>query len=96
MKITEFKGNFFEKCLIKNSKESNFQLTREEAIQTAADAISKDCFVVATTGKISRELFEYRQAKKQLCNRDFYVVGSMGHASAIAMEIACQKPEKKI
>ena len=52
--------------------------------------------VVSTTGMISRELFEARTAWNQGHERDFLTVGSMGHASQIALGIALQKPERRI
>jgi phosphonopyruvate decarboxylase len=42
---------------------------------------------VATTGKISRELFEIRRERGE-DNRDFLTVGSMGHCSMIALSVA--------
>lgn len=81
-----------------NSQSSlfNFQLTREEAIQTVAAALGeKDC-IVSTTGMISRELFEYRTAMNQGHERDFLTVGSMGHASQIALGIALEKKDRKV
>ena len=65
-----------------------FHLSREEAIQTVAAAMGDRDVVVSTTGMISRELFEYRAAKGQGHERDFLTVGSMGHASQIALGIA--------
>ena len=71
-------------------------LSREEAIQTVAAALGeKDC-IVSTTGMISRELFEYRTAMNQGHERDFLTVGSMGHASQIALGIALEKQDRKI
>ena len=71
-------------------------LSREEAIQTVAAALSeKDC-IVSTTGMISRELFEYRTAMNQGHERDFLTVGSMGHASQIALGIALEKQDRKV
>lgn len=52
--------------------------------------------VVSTTGMISRELFEYRAAKQEGHHRDFLTVGSMGHASQIALGIALNKPERDV
>lgn len=54
-----------------------------------------DC-VVATTGFASRELYEIRDQAKQSHERDFLTVGSMGHASAIALGIAMVKPSRQI
>ena len=52
--------------------------------------------IVSTTGMISRELFEYRESVKQDHSHDFLTVGSMGHASQIALGIAMQKKDKKV
>ena len=45
---------------------------------------------------ISRELFEYRTAMNQGHERDFLTVGSMGHASQIALGIALSKQDRKV
>ena len=74
----------------------NFQLSREEAIQTVVAALGEKDAVVSTTGMISRELFEYRTAMNQGHERDFLTVGSMGHASQIALGIAMAKPNRKV
>ena len=81
-----------------NSQLSTFnsQLSREEAIQIVAAALGeKDC-IVSTTGMISRELFEYRTSMNEGHERDFLTVGSMGHASQIALGIALAKPERMV
>ena len=71
-------------------------MSREEAIQTVAAALGeKDC-IVSTTGMVSRELFEYRAAMSQGHERDFLTVGSMGHASQIALGIALAQPERRV
>lgn len=44
---------------------------------------------------ISRELFEYRETMCQGHERDFLTVGSMGHASQIALSIALQNRQKE-
>jgi phosphonopyruvate decarboxylase len=71
------------------------QLRREEAIREIVDSLDGTEAVISTTGKASRELFEYRILKGQ-SPRDFYTVGSMGCSPSIALAIALQKPEKKI
>lgn len=68
---------------------------REEAIGHIL-AASGDDPVVSTTGKASREVFEYRAAQEQGHGRDFLTVGSMGHSSSIALGIALQKPDKRV
>lgn len=59
-------------------------------------SIQNDDIVVSTTGKASRELFEIRERQDGGHQRDFLTVGSMGHASSIALEIALQKPQSKV
>lgn len=86
----------FEDYGLQHIEKNNLTMSREEAIQTVIAAIGdKDC-VVSTTGMISRELFEYREAMGQEHNRDFLTVGSMGHASQIALGIAMEKPNLRV
>lgn len=86
----------FEDYKLQSIEKNDLSLSREEAIQTVASALGeKDC-IVSTTGMISRELFEYREAKGQGHERDFLTVGSMGHASQIALGIAMAKPDRKV
>ena len=67
--------------------EEEYDLSREEAIESIVNQIRDKCVVVSTTGKTSRELFEIRIKRKEL-PRDFYIVGSMGCASSISLGIA--------
>lgn len=76
--------------------ESPYELSRERAIQIIIDAMPKDIVVVSTTGKTSRELYEYREKKQQDHARDLLVVGGMGHASAIAQSIAKYRSNRQI
>ena len=70
-------------------------LTREEAVgRIIALAGEKDAFI-STTGKLSRELFELREARGEGHARDFLTVGSMGHASMIALGSALAQPERR-
>ena len=86
----------FEDYKLLNVEKNDLAMSREEAIQTVAAALGeKDC-IVSTTGMISRELFEYRAAKGQGHERDFLTVGSMGHASQIALGIAMAKPDRRV
>ena len=71
-------------------------LTREQAIQMVAGSVDDRAVVVSTTGKISRELFEYRAAEHQGHERDFLTVGSMGHASQIALGIALHQEDRPV
>ena len=71
------------------------RLSREEIIQAIAKAAGSSP-IISTTGKASRELFEYRESTGAGHGQDFLTVGSMGHSSSIALGIALQKPEKQI
>ena len=75
----------------KVSYQNNNTMTREEIIRHII-TFSGDSPVISTTGKASRELFELRNTHE----RDFLTVGSMGHASSIALGAALQKPSQKI
>ncbi len=86
----------FEDYKLQNVEVNDLTMSREEAIQIVAAALGeKDC-IVSTTGMISRELFEYRAAMNQGHERDFLTVGSMGHASQIALGIALEKQDRKV
>nr|MBP7473411.1 phosphonopyruvate decarboxylase [Prevotella sp.] len=71
-------------------------MTREEAINEVAGAVEEDATIVSTTGMISRELFEYRTSMNEGHEKDFLTVGSMGHASQIALGIALEKPNRRV
>ena len=86
----------FDAYTLQHKAEDIYPMSREEAIQTVAAAIEEDAAIVSTTGMISRELFEYRAAMGQGHERDFLTVGSMGHASQIALGIAMMKPGRRV
>lgn len=69
------------------------ELSREEAIEEVIRAAPQSGVFVSTTGMASRELYELREKHGQSRAQDFLTVGSMGHASSIALGIALQKPE---
>ena len=81
---------------VKTAGEKLFELTREDAIKTIVDSLDGTEVVVSTTGKTSRELFEYREALKSGHKNDFYTVGSMGCASSIALGISFEKKERQV
>lgn len=86
----------FDDYKLQNVESNNLTMSREEAIQAVASALAPKDVIVSTTGMISRELFEYRTAMNQGHERDFLTVGSMGHASQIALGIALEKPDRKV
>ena len=86
----------FEEYKLINIETNDLSLCREEAIQTVAAKLGENDCIVSTTGMISRELFEYRAALNQSHERDFLTVGSMGHASQIALGIALEQPNRRV
>ena len=64
---------------------ADYPLSREEALECVLDCIPEDDFIVSTTGKTSREIFEIREARGQAHSGDFLTVGGMGHTSSIAL-----------
>ena len=75
--------------------ENSNTMVREEIIRHIVEHSGNDP-IVSTTGKASRELFEIREARGEGHERDFLTVGSMGHASSIALGIALQRPDSRI
>jgi phosphonopyruvate decarboxylase len=73
-----------------------YPLSREEAVKLFVDTVNSDDIAVTTTGKLSRELFEYRDFTETGHANDFLTVGSMGHSSSIALGIAIAKPGRTI
>lgn len=74
---------------------NNNKMRREEIIERIVK-ISGNAPIISTTGKTSRELFEIREKNSESHERDFLTVGSMGHASSIALGVALNKPNQKI
>ncbi|MBU3195902.1 phosphonopyruvate decarboxylase [Clostridium algidicarnis] len=89
------KGTFSTYKLKEQSK-VNFEMSREDAIKEIVNALGDEDTIVSTTGMASRELFEEREARNMGHEKDFLTVGSMGHASQIALGIALSKPKKNV
>ncbi|MCD8183827.1 MAG: phosphonopyruvate decarboxylase [Bacteroides sp.] len=86
----------FDTYKLQGVEVNDLTMSREEAIRKVASSIEDNACIVSTTGMISRELFEARTAWNQGHERDFLTVGSMGHASQIALGIALRKPERRV
>ena len=86
----------FDAYTLQKVEKNDLTLSREDAIQIVASALGKKDVIVSTTGMISRELFEYRTAKNEGHECDFLTVGSMGHASQIALGIALEKQDRRV
>ena len=79
-----------------NDTDASYPMSREEAIETILDHMPADTIYIATTGRATRELFFLREKRKETKTRDFLNVGSMGHASSVALGIALGKPERHV
>ncbi len=86
----------FESYSPQNGRTSAYALNREKALELVLAEVSYQAVIVSTTGKISREVFEYRERLGQTHDSDFLIVGSMGHASQIALGVALAKPDRQV
>lgn len=66
-------------------------LTRVQAIEALRNAFSTDELFVATTGYTGRELYAIDDS-----DRNLYLVGSMGCASAVGLGLTLSRPERVI
>lgn len=73
-----------------------FPMSREDAVKVIVDHIGREDLIVSTTGKTSRELYEYRKSGGDSRCRDFLTVGSMGHASSIAMGLSVAQAGRRV
>lgn len=90
------KKGLFDKYKLQKVKKTSYELDREGAIKLVIDQLGPRDVIVSTTGKTSRELFEYREALKQGHGNDFLTVGSMGHAIQIALGVALAKKDRQV
>jgi phosphonopyruvate decarboxylase len=90
------KADTFAGYSLKKDAKTSCPFNREEAVKHIVSRISRDAVFVSTTGKTSRELYEYRVESGDTHERDFLTVGSMGHTSQIALGIALAKPNKDV
>ncbi|UCE90810.1 MAG: phosphonopyruvate decarboxylase [Methanobacteriota archaeon] len=77
-------------------KGEEYQVSREDAMKAVVSCLSPQDVVVSTTGKLSRELYEHRRREGASECRDFLTVGSMGHASSIAMALSSALADRKV
>lgn len=71
-------------------------LSREQAIKVILDNIDTKSPIISTTGKTSRELYELCLKYSLNVNRAFLTVGSMGHASMIALGVSMSKKNRTV
>ena len=79
-----------------NNIDDTYPMSREEAIEVILDHMPADTIYSATTGRATRELFFLREKRNESKATDFLNVGSMGHASSVALGIALAQPERPV
>ena len=82
--------------LIKRNESNKEFLSRYDAIEIILKSFPAETIFISTTGHISREVYQFRHNHNQSHNYDFLTVGSMGHASQIALGISMIKDRKHI
>ncbi|MDQ8186282.1 phosphonopyruvate decarboxylase [Pelagicoccus sp. SDUM812002] len=73
-----------------------YQLSRENAIRTIVQNATHDAIFVASTGRITRELYAIREDLGQSHDADFLNVGAMGHSLSIATGLATAEPKRQV
>ena len=90
------KKGLFGEYKLKNREADIAKAKREAVIEKILRGLPKKAVVVSTTGMISREVYETRLRLGQGHECDFLTVGSMGHASQIALGIARAQPKRSV
>lgn len=88
--------NTFEPYKLEKKPEPAYEMSREQAIEAIVSSLPDDTIFVSTTGMASRELYEIRERNGESHSSDFLTVGSMGHASQIALGIAMNTPGRTV
>ena len=82
------KKNTFQKYM-GVSKNNKYEITRFEAIKIIKETITNSIFI-STTGYPTRDSFAAKDTK------DFYIVGSMGHAFSIGLGVSLNTKKKVV
>lgn len=86
----------FEEYKLRNKEADIAKVKREAVIEKILKKLPRNAVIVSTTGMISREVYETRVRLGMGHERDFLTVGSMGHASQIALGIAKTQPRRSV
>lgn len=86
----------FGKYKLQKDRVTAYPMNREAAVKRIVDLLGPTDVVIATTGKTSRELYEYRAARGDGHGNDFLTVGGMGHTASIAMGVARAQPGRRV
>lgn len=86
----------FAKYKLQKDRVTDFPMNREGAVKCVVDLLGAEDVVISTTGKTSRELYEYRAARGDGHGSDFLTVGAMGHTASIALGVARAQPGRRV
>jgi len=89
----------FDKCPLPLNPEhlanEDTLMYREKALEIIVSSLPVDSLVISTTGMTSREVWEIRNRLNHQ-QKDFLVVGGMGHCSQIALAVALAHPDRPV
>ena len=86
----------FEPYKLQWDRKTSYAMNREQALQRIVGRLGPNALLVSTTGKTSRELYEFRVTQGQSHGSDFLTVGGMGHTASIAMGLARARPDRQV
>lgn len=92
-KINDLKVSFIKKINRIADRNSNL-IDRSHFIKRLIKLVN-NARIIATTGFTSRELFQLRESSRTK-NKDFYMVGAMGHASMVSLGVSLKSKKKVI
>lgn len=79
-----------------NNMDNVYPMSREEAIEVVLNEMPENTIYAATTGRATRELYFLREKRNETKSHDFLNVGSMGHASSVALGMAMECPKRNV
>ncbi|NLW45853.1 MAG: phosphonopyruvate decarboxylase [Firmicutes bacterium] len=88
--LTQFPNNSANRLRVEKTRSDSLP-SREAALECINNAKDIDTLIFATTGKTGRELYEIEDAPN-----NFYMVGSMGCISPLALGLALTRNDKKV
>lgn len=81
----------FEPATGQSSPLAAHPLSRQEALRLVMETLDGNAAVIATTGWTSRELLGISDRAE-----NFYLQGAMGHAAAVGLGVALQRPNRNV
>jgi len=85
-----------EKIERTNKRNDFYKLNKEFFLKTLLQIIDKNTKIIASTGYNSRELMYLRSKYNITKNKDFYMVGGMGHTASVALGYSLSSKKKTI